>query len=292
MIDKLEKVETLINGVLGKVFGWLKAFLISLIPQKIKTKFNITVDTSKQKLHHQKEKVSGQTKQVISKVAAKKQVAQEKINQAKEYPVKETAILKFASLKQFIATTPFNFYVKFLSTKFNLISTFIKGKLGKLSPKQIVLSVLLLSLSSVGGVAIYSSSKDIYENEFPDRVPASVQEYDYRPKYRDYKKKTMKVFNIRVPLFVENVREIKSVTIDFSVRTSTRFASKFLTAYDYKIKDYFFTKTEPFASSFPIEEEGKEILREKIKAELNKFLKEQRVEGEVQEVNIIFIIAS
>lgn len=292
MLDKLEKLESMVNGLLGKIFGWIKSFIISLIPKKIKSLFSKTVVESKEKINHKKEKVATQTKELAAKVGDKKALAQQKISVAREFPVKETAILKFAVFKQFIQTTPLNFYTTKLKSFLSKLTAGIKSKLSLLSPKQTILAVLFIALTSLGGVAIYSSSVEIYENEFPNRVPASVQEYEYRPKYRNYQKTTMKVFNIRLPLFVENVREIRSVTVDFSVRTSTRFASKYLTAYEYKLKDYFFTKTEPFASDFPLKEEGKEVLRDKIKDELNNFLQEHRVEGVVQEVNIIFIIAS
>ena len=67
---------------------------------------------------------------------------------------------------------------------------------------------------------------------------------------------------------------------------------KYLEHYETQLKDYFFTHTEPVISSFPIEKEGKEVFKEKIAIDLNNFLKKNKVEGEVEEVGISFIIAN
>ncbi|MEX1099687.1 MAG: hypothetical protein WEB87_04635, partial [Bacteriovoracaceae bacterium] len=97
---------------------------------------------------------------------------------------------------------------------------------------------------------------------------------------------------VKVPIYVESVKAIQSVTVDFTVRTDTRFAKQFLEEYEYKLKDNFFMTTEPVLSSFPLEDEGKFVLKEKIQYELNTFLKDNKVEGEVRQVDIIFIIGS
>ena len=58
-----------------------------------------------------------------------------------------------------------------------------------------------------------------------------------------------------------------------------------------ELKDYFFMNVQPIISSFPLESEGKKILKEKIQKELNIFLSTQKVEGQVIDVNITDIIA-
>ena len=102
----------------------------------------------------------------------------------------------------------------------------------------------------------------------------------------------MKVMNVKIPIYRENVRQVRSITVDFTVRTTTRFAKKYLEHYEMQLKDYFFTHTEPVISSFPIEKEGKEVFKEKIAIDLNNFLAENNVEGEVEEVGISFIVAN
>ena len=48
----------------------------------------------------------------------------------------------------------------------------------------------------------------------------------------------------------------------------------------------------PIVSDFAIEEEGKEVLKEKIQKEVQSFLDKERVEGQVLEVNIQYIVGS
>ena len=157
---------------------------------------------------------------------------------------------------------------------------------------HVMIKGLSASLILFGGFSAYQSYNDIYQKEFPTRAPASVQEYDYRPEYKSFESRTIKIMNMKIPVEVANVREISSVTIDFTIRTTTRFSRLFLENYDYKLKDYFFTTVEPVISDFPLESEGKSVLKEKITEEVNNFLRENGVEGVVEEVEIVFIVAS
>ena len=62
--------------------------------------------------------------------------------------------------------------------------------------------------------------------------------------------------------------------------------------YEYKLKDYFFTMVEAVVSDFPMETEGKEVLKETIMIEVENFLEDNNVEGVVEEVNILYIVGS
>jgi flagellar basal body-associated protein FliL len=128
-------------------------------------------------------------------------------------------------------------------------------------------------------------------NEFPMREPASIPSTK-KPEYSKFKKRTMKVLNIQVPVIYKNLNDLHSVNVDFTIRTSSRFARKYLENYEYKLKDHFFSTVEPTLSSFAIKNEGKDVLEAKIKYELQNFLQQNRVEGEVLEVNTISIIAN
>ena len=168
----------------------------------------------------------------------------------------------------------------------------IKFYVSKLISSQTAVRALSISLIMTGAVSIYFSYSDIYQSQNPNRSPASVQQYDYRPEYKTFQSRTHKVMNMKVPVEVESVREISSITIDFTIRTTTRFSKLFLENYEYKLKDYFFTTVEPVISDFPLESEGKDVLKEKITEEVNNFLRENAVEGTVEEVEIVFIVAS
>lgn len=195
-------------------------------------------------------------------------------------------------LKLYLTKTPPNEHLKNSKVFLKNITWKVVTIFKKLSSSQNFVRAFSVVLIALGSYGIYFSTQDIYKSENPMRAPASVQEYDYRPDYKTFQSRTLKVMNVKIPVEVESVREIDSITVDFSIRTTTRFARLFLENYEYKLKDYFFTTVEPIISDFPIKEEGKDILKEKLTEEVNNFLRENGVEGEVEEVEIVFIVAS
>ena len=155
------------------------------------------------------------------------------------------------------------------------------------------MTFVLIFFIALGSYSIYLGSTDIYQHEYPNRGIASTEQaYDYRPEYRQYADRTLKIQNIKVPIYTERLGEIDSITVDFSLRLSTKFSKYYLEECEYKLKDYFFTTVEPILSGFLINEEGKEVLKEKIIIEIDNFLKENNVEGHVDDVNILYIVGS
>lgn len=171
----------------------------------------------------------------------------------------------------------------FINLKSSLINFFA-------TPKNVFGSLGLIILC-LGTYTIINSSSSIYFNEYPQRAPASIPSTK-KPEYSKFKKRTMRVLNIQVPVIYDSVNDLRTVNVDFTVRTSSRFAKKFLENYEYKLKDHFFSTVEPTVSSFTIKNEGKDVLEAKIKYELQDFLEQNRVEGRVLEVNTISIIAN
>jgi flagellar basal body-associated protein FliL len=49
---------------------------------------------------------------------------------------------------------------------------------------------------------------------------------------------------------------------------------------------------EPILPSLPLDDEGKEIIRQKLINEINQFLKKHNIEGHVEEVRITYILAN
>ena len=105
-------------------------------------------------------------------------------------------------------------------------------------------------------------------------------------------KKTLKVLNVKIPVWAAGVEKISTITVDFSIRTSTRFARYYLLEYEYKLRDHFFSTMEPIESDFPLEDEGKDIIKDVLIDEVNHFLKSNNVEGQVEEINILYIVGS
>jgi len=61
---------------------------------------------------------------------------------------------------------------------------------------------------------------------------------------------------------------------------------------EFQLRDHLILNVEPMLASFPLEEEGKQILREKLTMEINDFLSERKIVGEVKEIKLIYILAN
>jgi flagellar basal body-associated protein FliL len=66
----------------------------------------------------------------------------------------------------------------------------------------------------------------------------------------------------------------------------------FLTEHEIELRDFITTNVEPVLPRLPLEEEGRGIIKDKIRDEVNEFLKIYKVEGKVQEVYIDSLISS
>ncbi len=176
-------------------------------------------------------------------------------------------------------------------TPFLMIGQWLKG----LSPAQ---SMLLLSFSCASILAVigigFSGHKMMNTNSDEGRFPASVvEEVAYeRPDYYKKQTKHFDVTNLRLPVYVAQVNEVRSVDIDFTATLSNRNARMFLEKHEFHLRDHLILQLEPSIAAFPLEEEGKEIIKRKLWNEINDFLKNNEIEGEVKELKITYVLAN
>ena len=292
MLEKFGKLEEFVNKLLGKIFAGIFQFIIKAIPKPISDKY-LSFKSNLKSWKITKIELSKQNaKAGYTKFKLKSDQLFNKINEIQNYPVKEKGIEKLVAAKEFVLTTSPRQHRDNFKIFFKPKAEYVFVKVKSINKKSAVIGLSLLALIFTGGLGIYFGANQIFMKEFPTRSIASVQEYDYRPDYKLYEQKTIKILNMKVPIFSESVEKINSITVDFSLRTSTRFAKYYLIQYEYKLKDYFFTTVEPVVSDFPMQTEGKEVLKEKIRDEINNFLYENHVEGEVEEVNILYMVGS
>ncbi len=167
--------------------------------------------------------------------------------------------------------------------------------MGGLSPMHslVLLGFTALSILSVGGMAFFGHNLAMKHVE-ANRVPASAEEevtYD-RPNYYKQQTRFFEVNNIRLPVHFVQVNEIRSVDIDFTGTLSNRQSKQFIEKLEFQLRDHLVLQVEPVVSTFPLEEEGKEIIRQKLKAEINDFMKQNKIEGEVLEIKLTYILAN
>jgi flagellar basal body-associated protein FliL len=182
-------------------------------------------------------------------------------------------------------------YKALFLTPFIMLSQWLNG----LSAGQ---SILLLTFSSASFLAVIGigfSGQKIMTNQLDaHRSPASSDEgiqYE-RPAYYKKQQRHLVVTNLRLPVYIAEVNEIRSVDIDFTATLSNRFSRNFLEKHEFHLRDHFILHMEPSVASFPLEREGHDIISDKIFDEINYFLQLNQVEGEVLEIKLTYILAN
>lgn len=291
MLKQWQKLENSINDLLSKIFASIKRFLLKLIPKsvfKFKDKvINFILDS----YYWLKAAVINFTIDSKDRIIYRKDQLFNLLSSLQSYPIKEKLQEKGGEVSSFLKKNPKQ-HLSLATKSIIIIKHYLKAFFARFNATQISITAITILLFVFGANLMIKSSRFIWLQENQTRKPASVEEEFERPDYHMLDKKTFVVLNIKVPVFVKNLNQVTAVTIDFGVRTSNRFATLFLTEYEYKLKDHFFMTMYPIESNFPIQEEGKNIIKEKIQFELNEFLKQENVEGEVEEVTIMYIIAT
>lgn len=289
-MNKWLKIEELINALIARVVGLISGKAKSITPKKLKEK----VDNSKELLTSRrgelKEKLNkGKEKALASAVKAKEKVDKAKIKtletvqKAKEMDPKE---LKWAKISAA--------FIAFIAPPFLKLKTWYLN----LQPTQIASFVTLSTVATLASVNIYVQSNKIAEES---RSPASevVEEVDKataisrRPAYFKRTEKQFKVTNVVLPAYVNSKGAVKKLVIDFTFESSNKYIKAFFwdpqnTHYIYDVLN---SKMEPISVEFPLEDEGKSIIKEKIHKEMNLLLKKLKIKGEIKEVHIHSMIA-
>lgn len=179
----------------------------------------------------------------------------------------------------------------FLLAPFLILGQWLQG----LSAAQ---SMLLLTFSAASFLAginiIFSGQRLVSHNSAQTRTPASIEEelkYD-RPGYYKRQERHLEVTNMRLPVYIGKLNEVKSVDIDFTITLSNRNSRRFLSKHEFELRDHVILNMEPLIATFPLEDEGKEVLREKIWKEIDIFMEENKIEGSVEDLKLTYILAN
>lgn len=118
------------------------------------------------------------------------------------------------------------------------------------------------------------------------------QEEIKKPKYHLATLRQYKFENVSLQLLLEDTKRNKQVYIEFVTQTVNREGVQILKHHDVEVKDFLMMNVEPVVPGLPLDDEGKRIIRDKIKFEINNYLKHHHLETEVEEVFIDYILAS
>jgi len=113
-----------------------------------------------------------------------------------------------------------------------------------------------------------------------------------RPVYYRQAERMFKIEDINLQLFLEDTKRNKQVWIDFSILASNRNAIIYLQDHEVQLRDHLTTNVEPVIPQLPIEEEGRQIIKDKLRTEINDFLEKNHIEGKVLDIYLDYLLAS
>ncbi|MBA2406138.1 MAG: hypothetical protein H0V66_15290 [Bdellovibrionales bacterium] len=179
----------------------------------------------------------------------------------------------------------------FLLTPFLMMGQWVKG----LSVGQTMLLLSFTAASVLAGINMVFTGNRLYNDHMTAlRAPASVEDevtYD-RPDYYKKQSRHLEISSLRLPVYIADVNELRTIDVDFSATMSNRFSRMKLEKMEFQLRDHLILNVEPMVAAFPLEEEGKEILREKLTMEIHDFMFENKIEGEVKDLKLIYILAN
>ncbi|MFZ4714686.1 MAG: flagellar basal body-associated FliL family protein [Bacteriovoracaceae bacterium] len=270
------KIENFLNRILGFLFGGLGKFLSKLTPKQIPlfiaqskrliskffTLFKKTCTTAFNKVReNSKSGLQGLKKIDVSSVATN--IKNEMQNMKGKSP---------ASL----AVRPFQLFFQ---------------KLSSMEPKKALGFLALGSFTALSLFSIIFSSSRIYDKI---RTPSSIEEVKIppRPVYYKIDQKQVNFSTVKVPIYAQGKNDIKFMTADFELQMSNRLSVIYFREHETMIRDHLINHVEPMDPIFTMEKEGKTIIKDKLKKEINVFLEKSKVEGKVDEVNLIYLLGT
>ena len=267
---KWYEYEDLINS---KLINYWKS-LLQRVNQRISTMVAATVNSSI-------------TTTAISKIHNIKNVPAE--FQKKVHHMQD--IYKVFNGKQFVLKICENIY-----TRAKLLATIIREKFNQ-SDKLLAGLFFIFIISTL---MFFKSSFVILSKTFLSEKPTrniasedkNKQKLNSRPVYYNASKKQFTVHNMSIPILVGKKLKVRSINLDATLTCSNRYTKILLDTRHHLIHNQMTKTMAPIVSSFPITEEGKLILRSKIKKEINQLLRELNIKGSVEEVKIIHILSS
>ncbi len=287
-MEFLNKIEDFINTLLVKIGQWIIHTILRITPKKILRLFTNFKETTVQiKLFLKNLPKNFVQWAIIFLKSTKEKVLsidfKEKIN---------TQINKIKESYNEIKNSKDSKIKKFVLIPKQVISNWVKG----LTPSQTILFITSITGSLLAFISIISTSNRILNITRQGRSPASVVEEEKsqyeRPDYYKKEKRHVLFSSVRLPVYSADPKELQTVEIDFNVTLSNRHARNLLEKFEFQLRDYLILKLEPQIAEFPLQEEGKEILRDKISQEIDLFLKERNINGQVTEVKIIYVLAN
>ncbi len=283
-MEKWQKIEVIINRILGQIFAFISICAHKITPAKFKK-----LGSKKQKDQAPsklKKKFIALQAKLTSWALERKKGVQKIASNSQGYAI--SLVLKARSIKIQ------NLKVKGLGLAvIALISPLflkVKSWLITLKPTTIALSVSSLAIFSLAGLQIYRNSQQIAEESGMSTQVELIEELEKagklsrRPASHGKARQILTVTNVNMPVYLGKSTDLSSVILDFTIITSNRTTRNFLYENELLIRDKLTNSIHPTLPEFTLTTEGKEIIKQKIKDDLNKLIKELDQSKEYQDL--------
>ena len=285
VMNILEKIENFINKLLVLLIEFVSKNLQKIIPPSVKVKIeklNLYLEEKKERLKSAPEYLKAKA---TSSVALVNTVSKIKANLNSTYTA---AMAQYQDKKP---KSAFDKFKRFGMTPILMISKWLSG----LSATQSLVLLTFTAASFLSGVEVIFSGKRLVNSHMESsREPASIEEdvaYE-RPEYYKKQARHFEINNLRLPVYIGDVNDLKSIDIDFIATVSNREARMYLEKHEFQFRDHLISEVEPMLATFPLEDEGKEILRKKLEKEINAYIKLKGLEGWVTDLKLTYILAN
>lgn len=287
------KIESFINKILIALSNFVSRIILKLTPKSVKKTVAQTDIIRKKTTINFKESISKSKQYTIKSIGeVKKKSEKAKVNalqkvvKAKSYDYKSLTAKKV-----------------FLGIGALFAPVFIKTQkwLSALKPTTIVIGTAGIMALTLTGITVIKQASEI-DNKMAKEVVREPSSYSdtmdrdklahSRSKFRHYTEMSLQLSDVNIPIYIEDRKGMQTLLIDFSFRASNRYIAKYFEQIqnEYLLRDRIYKNVQPIIPSFPMEEEGKIILRKKIKQELNNVLRDLKIEGTIEDVYIQSIL--
>jgi len=117
-----------------------------------------------------------------------------------------------------------------------------------------------------------------------------------KPAFFKFKDREFSVDDIYFPIYIKSTNSIKRLILEINLRASNRYIKTFFTENNMRNLDLIYDRlnltTEQIIPHFPLTDEGKFIIKRKIKIELDILLRDIGIKGEIEKVFISQIIGA
>lgn len=167
---------------------------------------------------------------------------------------------------------------------------------GNMSNATIATICSLGCVMILAGWQIYTIGDNLYlQIAHGGRKPASEFEQKStlkrRPVYYKQETRHYEIKQMRIPVYIEAQNSVKIFEVDVTIEASNRFVRRFFSENENLIRDRMLSTTEPMVHNFPLSDEGKQVMKEKITYELDQFIKENEMNGDVTQIYFTSIVA-